>query len=95
MRAYKLEAVAVAGSEHAFPVSIFAGCRKRTEYVVSFKTFAFYNAVAEQREQLFKRCHLLRKLRRHTFSVRFIARIFFMAERRGAHIECNGNGIRL
>ncbi len=94
VRADELQAVAVARRQNAVAAAVGAGLRERAEDVVRLEALALHQAVPEQREQLFEGGHLLRELRRHPLAVRLVARVFPVAERRRAHVERHGHGVR-
>ena len=91
----QLQAVAVAGSNHALRALLPADAGKGAEDIVRLETIALDQTIAEQAQKLLEIRQLLGELLRHSLSRRLVARIRLVAESRSLPIKGNGDGVRL
>ena len=91
----QLQRVTVAGQKICFRVFLLCQPGESAENVIRFIPLFFHAGKAQRRRGLFCQRKLGGKFLRHGSAPGFVFRIYFMPERRGFEVKCDGGKIRL
>ena len=92
--AYKLQAVLVAGDDHAVPALFFTNRGRRAEDVVRLVALPLVTPYAHVVQQLFQQRHLHRELLRHALALGLVALVGSVAEGGRLEVEADAERVR-
>ena len=92
--ANQLQAVPISGGKNTAIARLPTGFRQGSQNIVGFVSLTLYQGISQISQQFLQDGHLLRQLRRHSFSSCLVAVVYLMAESRRFQIKCNRHTIR-